>query len=91
MYVHDTYTYAYHIADEVELNNDINYEEDRSEAVLVVGIHHHIGKAEGMRTNTGRDGTLNDGCGCTHFAEVCAINILTNVSRKFLKFYKRKT
>ena len=50
MYVHDTYTYAYHIADEVELNNDINYEEDRSEAILVVGIHHHIGKAEGIQT-----------------------------------------
>ena len=43
-----TYSNAYHITDEVELNNDINYEEYRSEAILVVGIHHHIGKAEGM-------------------------------------------
>ena len=55
MYVHDTYSSAYHIADEVELNNDINYEEDRSETVLVVGIHHHIRKAEGIQTLVGME------------------------------------
>ena len=48
MFMIPTYSNAYHIADEVELNNDIDYEEYRSEAILVVGIHHHIGKAEGM-------------------------------------------
>ena len=50
MFMIPTYSNAYHIADEVELNNDVNYEEYRSEAILVVGIHHHIGKAEGRQT-----------------------------------------
>ena len=50
MYVRDTYSNAYHSADDVELNNNINYEEYRSEPILGVGIHHHIGKAEGRQT-----------------------------------------